>query len=79
MLQEIEDALLPVVVDDGEDEIMMTENWVDTEIEVTLDSGCCEHVMDIADAPGYGNFIVDSPGSKRRQHFIVGNGQKVPN
>ena len=55
------------------------ENFVETEIELTLDSGCCEHVIDLADAPGYDNALEQSPGSKRRQHFVVGNGQRVPN
>ena len=31
------------------------------------------------DAPGYGSYIVESAGSKRKQNFIVGNGAKVPN
>ena len=48
-------------------------------IELTLDSGCCEHVLDVADAPGYAHFISESPGSKRGQRFIVGNGERVPN
>ena len=79
-LEEVEDAMLPIVTDDGEDQVLpVLENWVDTDIEITLDSGCCEHVMDIADAPGYCAFITESAGSRRRHNFIVGNGQKVPN
>ena len=49
------------------------------EIELTLDSGCCEHVLDIVDVPGYANFIVESAGSRRGQHFVVGNCERVPN
>ena len=82
MLSDIEDALLPTMVtttDDGDQLMPIGDNWVDTEIEVTLDSGCCEHVMDIADAPGYCAFITESSGSRRKQNFIVGNGEKVPN
>ena len=81
LLDDIESALLPIVTDDGEDGYIMpvSDQWVDTEIEITLDSGCCEHVMDIADAPGYGTFIAECAGSKKRQNLIVGNGQKVPN
>ena len=80
-LQEVESALLPVTTDDGDDldHVMPVATWVDTDIEITLDSGCCEHVMDISDAPGYANSISESSGSKRNQHFIVGNGEKVPN
>ena len=80
-MKDIEDAVMPIITDDGDADCVfpVLENWVDTEIEVTLDSGCCEHVMDIADAPGYGAYIMESSGSRRRQNFIVGNGQKVPN
>ena len=68
-----------ITTDDADAEIFGIDSWVDTEIEITLDSGCCEHVMDLGDAPGYGSFIVESAGSKRKQNFIVGNGAKVPN
>ncbi|MDE0892833.1 MAG: hypothetical protein OSB14_11675, partial [Planctomycetota bacterium] len=68
--------VLPVTVDDG-DEVMPVEGWQDTEVEVALDSGCCNHVMDAEDAPGY--TIRESPGSRRGQNFVVGNGQRIPN
>ena len=44
---------------------------------MTLDSGCVDHVMDAADAPGYCD--LQSAGSRRGQNFVVGNGAKVPN
>ena len=69
--------VLPVTTDDGENELMPITDWQDVEIEITLDSGCCEHVMDMAEAPGY--VVTESPGSRRKQNFVVGNGQKVPN
>ena len=53
-------------------------DWIDTEIEICLDSGCCEHVMDLGDAPGYNAFLTESPGSKRQQAFIIGSGARVP-
>ena len=59
--------------------LLPLEDWVDTDIELTLDSGCCEHVIDIGDARGYANYITESPGSKRGQNFVVGNGEKVSN
>ena len=31
------------------------------------------------DAPGDQAYLVESPGSKRKQQFIVGNGERVPN
>ena len=81
-LEEIEQQFVPlqiVTAEDDDGQVAMVENWVDTDIELTLDSGCCEHVLDISDAPGYGAFITESTGSKRGQRFIVGNGERVPN
>ena len=68
-----------VMTTDDEDPECLSMDWVDTEIEICLDSGCCEHVMDLGDAPGYSTFLTESPGSKRQQKFIVGNGARVPN
>ena len=51
--------------------------WEDLEVEMTLDSGCVDHVMDEGEAPGY--CILQSRGSLRKQNFIVGNGAEVPN
>ena len=47
------------------------EDFVETDILLTLDSGCCDYICDIADAPGY--------GSQRGQRFVVGNGDRVQN
>jgi hypothetical protein len=66
----------PVETDDG-DPVMPVGEWHDVDIEVTLDSGCCNHVLDAEDAPGYQ--VSESAGSRRGQNFIVGNGEKVPN
>jgi hypothetical protein len=68
-----------IMTTDDESDVLGVDAWNDTEIEITLDSGCCEHVMDLGNAPGYGAFIDESAGSKRRQNFVVGNGQRVPN
>ena len=70
---------MPVTTDDGMyDEVLLGDlEWQDLEIEITLDSGCVDHVVDAAEAPGYCLFA--SPGSKRKQNFIVGNGAFVPN
>ena len=77
MLEEVERAVLPIT--ETEDDVLATADWVDTEIEITLDSGCCEHVLDLSDAPGYASYLTESTGSKRGRHFIVGNGERVPN
>ena len=54
-------------------------NSIDKVIEVTLDSGACDHILDLSDAPGCAIFLVESPGSKRDQPYVVGNGAEVPN
>ena len=64
---------------DDEDPECLSMDWVDTEIEICLDSGCCEHVVDLGGAPGYSTFLAESPGSKRQQQLTVGNGARVPN
>ena len=55
-LKEIEDSILPVLIDNGYDEqnaLLPIGSWVDSVIQITLDSGCVEHVMCLEDAPGY--------------------------
>ena len=59
--------------------IMSMEEFVETDILLTLDSGCCDHIVDIADCPGYACVLGPSPGSKRGQKFVVGNGGRVKN
>ena len=58
---------------------IMIADWVDVELDITLDSGCCDHIVDLADAPGYNAVLEPSPGSLRKQGFVVGNGSRVPN
>ena len=67
---------------DGDDEIPMNGqdwqgNWVDVEFEVALDSGAIVHVCHEDDAPGY--MLQESTGSRRKQHFTVGDGGRLPN
>ena len=68
--------MLPITVDEG-DHILPIEEWRDVDLEITLDSGACDHVMDSEDAPGY--LVSESPGSRRGHNFVVGNGHRVPN
>ena len=77
--QVLDSVAAHIMTTDDESDVLGVDTWIDTEIEITLDSGCCEHVMDLGDAPGYGAFIVESAASRRRQNFVVGNGQRVPN
>ena len=67
-----------VMTTDDEKPKSLSMDWIDTEIEICFDSVCCEHVMDLGDASGCSAFLTESPGSKRQQKFIVGNGARVP-
>ena len=58
---------------------MLGVDWAETEIEICLDSGCFEHAMDLGDAPHYSTFLTESPGRRRQQKFIVGNGEGESN
>ena len=69
-------AVMPVTIEET-DPLLPIEQWRDVDVEVTLDSGCCNHVMDTEDAPGY--TVSESLGSRRGQNFVVGNGERVPN
>ena len=64
--------------DEGRDEPAMTVQWSDIDIDVVLDSGCSDHVMNVEiDAPGY--VTTPSDGSRSGRGFIVGNGERIPN
>ena len=67
--------VVDVDIDDGD--ILTVGTWQDREVEMILDSGCCRHVLPPSEAAGY--TVRDSPGSRRGQNFIVGNGEPVPN
>ena len=58
---------------------MSIQDFVETDLLLTLDSGCCEHKVDMADAPGYACVRHPSPGFQRGQKFVVGNGDRVQN
>ena len=61
-----------------EDDPAMTIQWSDIDIDVVLDSGCSDHVMNVElDAPGY--VVTPSESSKAGRGFIVGNGERIPN
>ena len=53
------------------------QEWEDIEFEVALDSGSIVNVCHPDDCPGY--IISESPGSKCKHNFVVGNGGKLPN
>ena len=67
-----------LMAEDMEDDNITNGEWVDLDIEVALDSGACDHVMDVeSDVPGYE--IRDSASSRRGGCSIVGNGERVSN
>ena len=66
-----------IVTEDDEEIYAAVEEWQDSIIEIILDIGACRHVMARESAPGYP--VHESPGSRRGQNFIVGNGERVPN
>ena len=53
------------------------ENWKDLGFEVALDSGSVVHVCSMDDVPGYR--LGESPGSRRGQEFLMGDGGFIPN
>jgi hypothetical protein len=64
--------------EDPPDDHVMHMEWSDVDIDVILDSGCSDHVMNVElDAPGYR--VNPSEGSSNGRGFIVGNGERVPN
>ena len=76
----IPDQALLMYEEDGqfEDDYAMNAQWEDMDIDVILDSGCSDHVMNIElDAPGYA--LRPSKASEQGRAFIVGNGERVPN
>ena len=59
-------------------ELLVNEQeWEDVEFEVALDSGSIVNVCHPDDCPGYA--ITESVGSKSGQHFVVGDGGRLPN
>ena len=53
------------------------ETWEDLEFEVAFDSGSVVHVCAPADCPGY--LLQESPGSRRGQEFLMGDGGTIFN
>ena len=57
--------------------LVADDKWEDLEFEVALDSGSVVHVCAPGDIPGY--LVQESPGSKRGQEFLMGDGGTIPN
>ena len=78
VLDVLRDSAL-IMTTEEDPSVMSLEDFVETDILLTLDSGCCDHIVDMADAPGYAAVLHPSPGSQRNQKFVVGNGDRVAN
>ena len=57
--------------------LMASEEWNDLAFEVALDLGGVIHVCAPGGCPGYA--LEESPGSKRRLVFLLGDGGTIPN
>ena len=65
-------------VEDEEHVLANTEEeYPEVEFEVALDSGSVVHVCAAADTLGY--LLEESPGSRREQKFLMGDGGRLPN
>ena len=76
----LESVLAPVHVltfAEPEHILLSDENWKDLQFEVALDSGSVVHVCSMDDVPGYR--LGESPGSRRGQAFLMGDGGLIPN
>ena len=76
----LESALAPVnmlTFAEPEQILLNDEGWKDLEFEVALDSGSVVHVCGVDDVPGYR--VGESPGSRRGQEFLMGDGGLIPN
>ena len=77
----LQDILAPVNILEvrGGDAVyaLNEEAWQDVEFEVALDSGSVVHVCSLEDVRGYR--LEESPGSKRGQEFLMGDGGTIPN
>ena len=75
------DMLTPLhmleVVETQQQILMSGDAWRDLEFEVALDSGSVVHVCSRDDCPGY--MLAESPGSRRGQEFLMGDGGTIPN
>ena len=74
--RQVEDRIL-LLDSDNSGQVLQINEWIDVDLEMDLDSGASEHVMDLEDAPGY--VASESTASRRGQGFVVGSGARVPN
>ena len=66
-----------LTVTEPEQIMINNDAWADIAFEAALDSGAVVHVCALADCPGYA--LEESPGSRRGQDFLMGDGGVIPN
>ena len=66
-----------ITVTETAEVLTASDAWRDLEFGVALDSGSVVHVCSIDDCKGYK--VGDSPGSRRGQEFLMGDGGTIPN
>ena len=79
MLEKIEQQAFITTHDDDGEALVGADTWVDCDVDITLDSGCVDHLIDLGDAPGYAAFLTESAKSKAKHGYLVGNGARMPN
>ena len=76
----LQDVMMPINIletRDGDSIYATGDAWQDIEFEVALDSGSVVHVCSLEDCRGYK--LVESPGSRRGQEILMGDGGTIPN
>ena len=76
----LSDVMAPInliTVNEAAEVLTASDAWQDLEFEVALDSGSVVHVCSIDDCRGYK--VGESPGSRRGQEFLMGDGGTIPN
>lgn len=68
-----------ILTSEADPAVMALEDFVETDILVTIASDCCDHSVDMVDAPGYSAVLHSSFGSQRNQQFVIGSGKRVAN
>ena len=61
VLDILPDSALIMTAEEGPS-VTSLEDFVETDILLTLDNGWCDHIVDMADAPGYAAVLHPSPG-----------------
>ena len=66
-----------LTITEPEQILINNDAWADIEFEVALDSGAVVHVCAPSDCPRYS--LEASPGSRKGQEFLMGDGGVIPN